>query len=120
MNRVVHAHLKSITPENPCPDPPVFFGGEGHPNAREPSLCELDGMRPRLDVETGKEELWELKNLRKASTTYDDERVPESSIEILGQSVGGITDRQNDHRAQDDHDPPSADRIPGSGEKVRW
>src|SRR5690349_298498 len=27
MNRVVHAHLRSLTPEDPRPDAPVFLGG---------------------------------------------------------------------------------------------
>lgn len=31
MNRVVHAHIKSIMPENPAPDDPVFLGGGSRP-----------------------------------------------------------------------------------------
>lgn len=27
MNRVVHAHIKSLMPENPSPDAPIFLGG---------------------------------------------------------------------------------------------
>jgi hypothetical protein len=34
INRVVHAHLKAIMPENPRPDEPVFLGGGARPNAR--------------------------------------------------------------------------------------
>jgi hypothetical protein len=41
-----------------------------------------------LDVETGRQEPWELKDLRKACATYYDDHVPESSVEILGHSVG--------------------------------
>ena len=37
--------------------------------------------------------------LRKTSATYYDEHMPESSIEILGHSVGGITYRHYAHRA---------------------
>src|SRR5919197_60751 len=44
-------------------------------------------------------EPWELKDLRKTCATYYDEHVPESSIEILGHSVGGITYRHYAHRA---------------------
>jgi triacylglycerol esterase/lipase EstA (alpha/beta hydrolase family) len=48
---------------------------------------------------TGREEPWELKDLRKTCATYYDEHVPESSVEILGHSVGGITYRHYAHRA---------------------
>ena len=33
MNRVVHAHIKSVMPDRPGPDAPVFFGGGSRPNA---------------------------------------------------------------------------------------
>ena len=33
MNRVVHAHLRSLMPEDPRPDSPVFLGGGARPNA---------------------------------------------------------------------------------------
>jgi len=46
-----------------------------------------------LDIETGEEEPWDLKDLRKTCATYYDEYVPESSVEILGHSIGGITYR---------------------------
>jgi hypothetical protein len=46
-----------------------------------------------------REEPWELRGLRKTCATYYDEHVPESSVEILGHSVGGITDRHYAHRA---------------------
>jgi hypothetical protein len=59
----------------------------------------LVGIKPRLDVETGREEPWELKDLRKTCATYHDEHVPESSVEILGHSIGGITYRHYAHRA---------------------
>ena len=45
------------------------------------------------------DELWELKDLRKTCATYYDEHLPESSVEILGHSVGGITYRHYAHRA---------------------
>ena len=99
MNRVVHAHLRSIMPADPRPDAPVFLGGGARPNARFQALCELAGIKPRLDIETGREEPWELKDLRKTCATYHDEHVPESSVEILGHSVGGITYRHYAHRA---------------------
>ena len=60
---------------------------------------DLAGIRPRLDIETGEEEPWELKDLRKTCATYHDEHVPESSVEILGHSVRGITYRHYAHRA---------------------
>ena len=99
MNRVVHAHIKSIMPGQPLPDPPVFLGGGARPNARFQELCGLAGIRPKSDVETGKDEPWELKDLRKTCATYYGTHVPESSVEILGHSVGGITYRHCAHRA---------------------
>ena len=62
-------------------------------------LCALAGIQPRTNVETGKDEPWELKDLRKTCATYYDAHVPESSVEILGHSVGGITYRHSAHRA---------------------
>ena len=99
MNRVVNAHLKNIMPEAPQPDAPVFLGGGARPNIRFQELCKLAGIKPRLNLETGKDEAWELKDLRKTCATYYDEHVPESSVEILGHSVGGITYRHYAHRA---------------------
>lgn len=99
MNRSIHAHIKSIMPAVPRPDEPVFLGGGARPNARFKALCELAGIEPRANVETGKPEPWELKDLRKTCATYYDAHVPESSVEILGHSVGGITYRHYAHRA---------------------
>ena len=56
-------------------------------------------MSPKNDIETGEERAWLLKDLRKTCATYYDEHVPESSIEILGHSVGGVTYRHYAHRA---------------------
>jgi hypothetical protein len=99
MNHVVHAHLQSILPEPLSPDAPVFLGGGARPNARFQELCALAGIRPRMNVETGADEPWELKDLRKTCATYFDAHLPESSVEILGHSVGGITYRHYAHRA---------------------
>jgi hypothetical protein len=77
----------------------VFLGGGARPNARFQALCKLANIRPRFDVESGREEPWGLKDLRKTCATYHDEHVPESSVEILGHSVGGITYRHYAHRA---------------------
>ncbi len=99
MSRVVHAHLKCLAPENPQPDQPAFLGGGSRPNVRFRELCELAGIKPKRNLETGQDEPWMLKDLRKTCATYYDEHVPESSIEILGHSVGGITYRHYAHRA---------------------
>jgi integrase len=99
MNRVIHAHVKSIMPESPNPDDPVFLGGGSRPNLRFRQLCEVAGIRAKTNVETGEEDPWLLKDLRKTCATYYDEHLPESSIEILGHSVGGITYRHYAHRA---------------------
>ena len=40
-----------------------------------------------------------MKDLRKTCATYHDANVPESSVEILGHSVGGITYWHYAHRA---------------------
>lgn len=89
----------SIMPESPNPDAPVFRGGGGRPNARFHALCELAGIKPKTNNETGSEEPSELKDLRKTCATYYDQHVSESSIEILGHSVGGNTYRHYTHRA---------------------
>jgi integrase len=99
MNRVVHAHVRSILPENSRPDDAVFLGGGSRPNVRFRRLCELAGIKPNTDVETGEARPWVLKDLRKTCATYYDEHVPESSIEILGHSVAGVTYRHYAHRA---------------------
>ena len=99
MNRAVHAHIKCIKPHEPSPDAPVFLGGGSRPNARFQELCELAGIRPKTNLQTGEERPWLLKDLRKTCATYYDAHVPESSIEILGHSVGGITYRHYAHRA---------------------
>ncbi len=99
MNRAVHAHIRSLRPDTPEPNAPVFLGGGARPNARFRKLCELAGINPKLNVETGEEHPWLLKDLRKTCATYYDEHVPESSIEILGHSIAGVTYRHYAHRA---------------------
>ena len=99
MNRTVHTHIKSIMPDNPDPNASVFVGGSTRPNNRFRALCQLAGIEPKTDVETGKKQPWVLKDLRKTCATYYDEHVPESSVEILGHSAGGITYRHYAHRA---------------------
>ena len=99
MNRVVHAHLKSLYVNEPSPDSPVFLGSSSRPNVRFRELCDLSGISSKTDVETSKETPWVLKDLRKTCATYYDEHMPESSIEILGHSVRGITYRHYAHRA---------------------
>jgi hypothetical protein len=66
MNRVVHAHPRSLMAEGPRPDAPIFLGGGARPNARFQALRALAGVKPRLDIETGEEGPWELKDLRKS------------------------------------------------------
>jgi len=56
---VVHAHLKSIMPDNPRPDAPIFRGGGARPNARFQALCDLADIKPRTDIETGEDKPWE-------------------------------------------------------------
>src|SRR3954463_655278 len=96
---VVHTHLRDIMPSDLRPDAPVFLGGGARPNARFQALCSLAGIKPRLDIQTGREEPWELKDLRKTCATYHDEQVPDSSVEILGHWIGGIPYRHYAPRA---------------------
>lgn len=99
MNRTVHSHIKSIMPESLEADAPVFLGGGTRPNNRFRTLCSLAEIKPKKNVETGEEKTWVLKDLRKTCATYYDEHVPESSVEILGHSAGGVTYRHYAHRA---------------------
>lgn len=99
MNRTVRLHLKSLCPNEPDPDAPVFLGGGTRPNSRFRQLCELAGVSPKRDIESGDERRWVLKDLRKTCATYYDEHMPESSVEILGHSARGITYRHYAHRA---------------------
>ena len=98
MNRVVHAHIRSVMPDDARPNDPVFLGGGSRPNQRFGELCSLAGIRPKIDIESGDERPWLLKDLRKTCATYYDAHMPESSIEILGHSVGGVTYRHYAHR----------------------
>ena len=82
----------------PQPDEPVFHCGSSRPNELFQRLCELAGVKPKRDVQSGEEKPWILKDLRKTCATYYDAHMPESSIEILGHSVGGVTYRHCAHR----------------------
>lgn len=99
MNRVVHAHIKSLMSIVPNPDGAVFRGGGSRPNARFGELCKSAGIRLKSSIDSGEDQPWRLKDLRKTCATYYDEHIPESSVEILGHSAGGITYRHYAHRA---------------------
>ena len=93
MNRIVAAHVRKLAGNLTDPNAPVFLGGSSRPNHRFHQLCQLAGTKPKTDIVTGEEVPWSLKDLRKTCATYYDQHIPESSIEILGHSVGGITYR---------------------------
>ena len=76
----------------------LLSGDAGHLDVAVHLLCQLAGVKPKRDVETGADKLWVLKDLRKTCATYYDAHMPESSIEILGHSVGGVTYRHYAHR----------------------
>lgn len=69
MNHTVQSHLKSVMAENLNPEEPICLGGGSRPNARFEELCKLAGIKPKLDIESGQEEPWELKDLRKICAT---------------------------------------------------
>jgi len=99
MNRAVHTHLKSMQVDAAHPDDPVVLGGSSRPNRRFQKLCAFAGIRPKSNIETNREAGWLLKDLRKTCATYYDVHVPESSIEILGHALSGVTYRHYAHRA---------------------
>lgn len=78
MNRTVRLHLKSLCPSNVDPDSHVFQSGGTRPNSRFRELCKLVCVSTKRDIESGKEQEWVLKDLRKICATYYDEHVPES------------------------------------------
>ena len=98
LNRAVQAHLRSILTDEVALDDSVFRGGGSRSNERFADRCTLAGIEPKNDLETGQKQPWLLKNLRKTCATDYDAHVPESSIEILGHSVGGIAYRHYAHR----------------------
>ena len=78
----------------------VFLDALGARRIPDPTTAgDFAGIKPRTNGETGVEEPWELKDLRKTCATFYDEHLPESSIEILDHSLGGITYRHYGHRA---------------------
>ena len=126
MNRVVHAHLKSIRPETPQPDgdqsSPVARHG---PTSSSSYLCELGRrIKPKQDVETGEEKLWVLKDLRK------------NCCDLLRRAHAGIVNRDSrplgrrrhvpalrsprPTGVQSDHDPAAADGIHRVAPRIRW
>lgn len=99
LNRVVNAHIKSLLRAGTQTDAQLVLGGGARPNARFKELCKLAGIQSKTNLESGDESPWLLKDLRKTCATYYDQHVPESAIEILGHSVGGITYRHYAHRS---------------------
>ena len=59
-------------PRDPKPSEPVLVGGSARPIHWFIQLCALAGIRPKIDVETGEERPWLLKDLRKTCATYYD------------------------------------------------
>ena len=102
MNSVVNSHLKNLHHDGCKQDAPVLEGGSSRPNVLFDNLCRLANISPKRDIETGAEQAWLLKDLRKTCATYYDQHVPESAVEILGHSVKGIT-----YRHYADRDPPA-------------
>ena len=66
MNRAVKVHLKNLRLAGYEPDQPVFQCGSSRPNVQFQRLCDLAGVKPKQDVETGAEKPWVLKDLRHA------------------------------------------------------
>lgn len=92
-------HAPSRPPEcDPCM-PFRWHGSASQVRISPAHQGSLADIKNRKNIETGADEAWELKDLPKTCATYYDEHVPESSTEILGHSVGGITYRHYAHRA---------------------
>ena len=51
------------------PNAPVFVGGSSRPNIRFRELCDLAGIKPKTEVETGADKPWVLKDLWKTCAT---------------------------------------------------
>ncbi len=51
------------------------------------------------ELEKGEDRPWVLNDLRKTCAAHYHEHVPETSVEFLGHSAGGITYRHYTHRA---------------------
>ncbi|WP_254510215.1 hypothetical protein [Anatilimnocola floriformis] len=58
MNRAVHSNIRTLLPLQVRPEDPVFLGGGARPNARFEELCQLAGIKAKLDIESGTEEPW--------------------------------------------------------------
>lgn len=76
MNRTVHEHFRSILPDEPDSDSPVFRGGSTRPNRRFRELCQLAEIGPKSDPENGKDR----------PTAANDER----GVRQTGEGSGGI------------------------------
>lgn len=98
MNRSVYLHLKNIKPLQLNLQEPLVLGGGSRPNVLFKQLCDLAHILPKANVDSGNHESWLLKDLRKTCATYYDQHMPESSVEILGHSVGGVTYKHYAHR----------------------
>ncbi len=93
----MHAHLHRLRTPMLKLEEPIFAGGTARPKAIFKRLIVLSGIRAKVDVETGVAKDWLLNDLRKTCATYYDEHMPESSLEILGHSVGAVTYRHYSH-----------------------
>ena len=110
-------------PSGSRPRPTSRSSGGTCRDARFQELCELAGLPQRTNVETGKPEPWELKDLCKTCATYYDEHVPE----VLGRDPRPL--RRWDHvpalppprpvGVQGDHDTPAAERLLGTRPGLR-
>jgi hypothetical protein len=83
MNRVVHAHIKSIMPKNPRPDAPVFLGGGARPNARFQKLCELAGIKPRVAGDGANKEIHVV-------VKGKDDTIPNHFQQFFGRSIADL------------------------------
>ena len=105
--------IGSLSPsESSCPRPRQKFAARGYTaddttrfgwrfatQRKIQELCKLACIQSKTNLESGDDSPWLLKDLRKTCATYCDQHLPESAIEILGHSVGGITYRHYAHRS---------------------
>lgn len=89
MNETVHRHIKMLTPGGP--DETLLSDCSRRPCWRFHRLCDLAGIGCKIDIETGAEIPWVIKDLRKTCGTHHQNNIPGSAKLILAHTDSDIT-----------------------------